>query len=189
MASMNQLYVYLYPLILEPPSNPHHHIPLGCHRASIWAPCATNYFPLAICFTNSSVYMSMLFSQFHPFLPLLCPQVHSLHLCLCPCPTNWFITIIFLDSYICIHIWYLFFSSWLSSLCVIGYVLIHLTTTDSNYFLLWVILWVICCIYHKIFIHSYVNGYLGFFHVLLIVNSVSVNTWVHVSFGIMVFSG
>ena len=40
--------------------------------------------------------------------------------------------------------------------------------------------------YHKFFIHSSLNGCLGCFHVLAIVNTAAVNT---VSFSIMVFSG
>ena len=43
--------------------------------------------------------------------------------------------------------------------------------------------------YHIFFIHSPVIGHVGFFHVLAIVNSAAVNTGVHVSFRIMVFSG
>ena len=42
--------------------------------------------------------------------------------------------------------------------------------------------------YHIFFIRSCVDGHLGCFHVLAIVNSAAVNMGVHVSFQSMVFS-
>ena len=41
---------------------------------------------------------------------------------------------------------------------------------------------------HHIFIHSSVVGPLGCFHVSAVVNSAAMNTWVHVSFRIIVLS-
>ena len=43
--------------------------------------------------------------------------------------------------------------------------------------------------YHNFFIHSSIYGHLGWFHVLAIVNSASVNSGIHVSFSILVSFG
>ena len=43
--------------------------------------------------------------------------------------------------------------------------------------------------YHNFFIHSSVEGHLGWLHVLAIVNSAGMNIGVHVSFSIWVSSG
>ena len=43
--------------------------------------------------------------------------------------------------------------------------------------------------YHNFFIHLFVDGYLGCFHVLAIVNSAAVNNGILVSFSILVSSG
>ena len=43
--------------------------------------------------------------------------------------------------------------------------------------------------YYIFFIHSFVDGHLGYFHILAIVNSAAMNIEVHASFKSMVFSG
>ena len=43
--------------------------------------------------------------------------------------------------------------------------------------------------YHSFFIHSSVDGNLGYFHVLAVANTAAMNIEVHVSFSILVSSG
>ena len=113
---VNQPYAYIYPhipaLLSLPPTPP---IPplqvVAKHQADL--PVLCGCFPLAVYFTFGSIYMSVPLSHFVPAYPSpsLCPQVHSLHLHLYSCPApRFFRTIFFLIPYICVTIWYLFFS-------------------------------------------------------------------------------
>ena len=118
-----------------PPSHvPPHPTCVGCHGALDLG---------SLCHRANSHWSSLLHMVIETFqcyavnsshLPLspLHPQACSLCLCLHWCPANRFISAIFLDSYICINIWYLFFPFWLTLLCIIGSRFIHFTRTDST---------------------------------------------------------
>ena len=142
-----------------------------------------------LCYTTASHRLSILHvvvSRCHcyspnlsrPLIPLLCPHVHSLHLHLSSCPANRFSSTSFLDPiYICINIWCLFFSFWLTSLCITGSRFIYLTRTDSIHsFLQWSNIPFYIYITTSSFIHSSVSGHLHCFHVLAIVNSAAMDT-------------
>ena len=112
---VHQLYVYIYPhipsLLRLPPTLPFQPLQVVTkHRADL--PVLCSCFPLAIDF--GSVYKSLPLSHFVPAYPPLspCPQVQSLHLRLFSCPApRFFIPFFFLQiPYICVSIWYLFFS-------------------------------------------------------------------------------
>ena len=57
---------------------------------------------------------------------------------------------------------------------------IHISTSDPILFLVMAGQYSVEYIYHVFFIHSSVNGHLGWFHILAVVNSAAANTEVHV---------
>ena len=77
---------------------------------------------------------------------------------------------------------------WLTSLCIIGSRFIYLIRIDTNTLPFLAEWYSIVYMYHNFFIHSSVNGHLGCFHVVAVVNSAAVNTVVYVSFSILVSS-
>ena len=89
----------------------------------------------------------------------------------------------------CVRIWYLSFSFWLTSPCIIGSRFIYLIRTDSDTFLFMAKCYSIVYMYHKFFIHSSVDGHQGRFLVLAIVNHAAMNNRIYVSLSILVSSG
>ena len=101
------IYIYTHPLRLEPPS-PLPSLQKSSQSARLGSLC---------CYFLSWAYLH---------LPLLCPQLCSLLGSSVP---------FFWIPYICVNIWYLLFSFWLTSLYIRGSRFIQLNTTDSNSFL------------------------------------------------------
>ena len=114
----------------------------------------------------------------------------AMSLFLYSCPGNTFISIVFLYSTSCVNMQYLFFSFWLTSLCMTDSRSIHISANDLIVFLFMSEWYSIAYMYHISFMHSSGVGYLGYFHILAIVNSAAIITiGVYVSFWIMVLCG
>ena len=89
---------------------------------------------------HTVMYVSMLLSPYMPPSPSF-PHPSSAHKSVLKVSVStaalqmgWSVPSFYIP-YICISIWYLFFSFWLTSLCKIGSMFIHLIRTDSNAFL------------------------------------------------------
>jgi len=130
--NMNWPQVYLCPPHPEPPPTS---LPtLLSQSTSFGCPASCIELTLVIYFTYGNVQMFQCYSlkSSHSLLLPLNPKVCSLHLSLLCCPACRTVGIIFLIPYMCVNIWYLSFSFWLTSLCIIGSRFIHIIRTDSN---------------------------------------------------------
>ena len=140
---VNKLYVYIYPhipsLFRLPPTLP---IPplqaVTKHRAALLVSCSC--FPLA-----TILHLVVYICPYHPLtwsqLTLPPPRVLKSILYICvfipvlPLGSSEPFFFFFQIPCICVSIWYLFFSFWLTSLCMTDSRSIHLTTNNSISFL------------------------------------------------------
>ena len=76
----------------------------------------------------------------------------------------------------------MFDSVWFISLSMLTSRSTHVAANDIVLFFIVAEYYSIVNMYHLFFTHSSVDGYLGCFHVLVIVNSTAINIGVHISF-------
>ena len=137
---MNHNYTYVSSFLNLPwLSTPSHRSRLS-QSTRLSSLCSISSFPLATSL-HMTVYICQCYplNSFHPFLPPLCPK-SVLYVCISiPALQIGSSVPLFYILYICVNIRNLFFSFWLTSLCVTGSGFIHLTGTDSYHFYGWVI--------------------------------------------------
>ena len=95
-------------------------------------------FLLAIYFTHGIVSIYVTLSIHLPFSLLSSPHVHRsvFYVCFSTAALKINSSVPSLQiPYICVSVWYLHVSFWLTSLCIIGSSFVHLIRTDSNAFL------------------------------------------------------
>ena len=162
-----------------------------CFNATLFLICPNLSFHH--CVHKSVLYVCVFFSDL---------QIDSYtYVCVCVCIyiyihiyicnlERWYWWIIYICIYVCVYvcvcvcvcvlIYRFFFSFWLTSFCIIGS-RITLIRTDSNMFLFMTEWYSIAYMYCN-FIHLSVDGHLDCFHVLAIVNSVTMNIGALLSF-------
>ena len=94
--------------------------------------------PLAICFTYGIVNFYVTLSLHLPFSLFSSHLVHTfliyVSFSIPALKVNLSVPSLQIP-YVCLSIWYLYFSFWLTSFCIIGSRFVHLIRTDSNVFL------------------------------------------------------
>ena len=111
---VNQLYLYICPLLLRLPSHPPIPPRLDHHRTWGWVPWSIQQLPTS--YFTQSVYMSILTSHFippSPPSPSPCLHARSLRLCPYACPQIGSPGSFFEILHICMYRRYLVFSFWL----------------------------------------------------------------------------
>ena len=140
-------------------------LPLACHRAPVWVSWVIQQVPIGDLFY---VWYSKFLSTLSTHLPFSLLSSHCVHrsvLYVCfsvaALKINSSVTSLQIP-YICINIQYLYFSLWLTSLCIIGSSFIHLIRTDSKRILFhgWV---VFHCIYVPQLLYPFIYWWISRF--------------------------
>ena len=149
---------------------------LGHDSALGEVPVLYSRFLLIIYFIHGCVYMSIPISQFitptfPPWEPYIC-FIQLFLLCFVnkTVDTNFF----FFRFHVYAVIWYL-----LTSPCMTVYPYLYKWPNFIPFYV-WVIIFHYIHMYHIFSVHSSVDGHVGGFHVLVIVNNVAVNIGVHI---------
>ena len=125
-------YTYVPSFLNIPPT------PLGCYRSQVWVPWVIQQIPIGCLISYGNISFHVTFSL-HPTLSFLPnPRVHmsALYVSVSIAALQILLSVpSFQTPYICVSIRYLFFSFWITLLCMTVSRSIHVSANDTSLFL------------------------------------------------------